>query len=318
MTRMLKPLMSMALLLTASGCQEPNSNLLVKLDCDPSASPSSSIQVTLSEPSQLDDIKTFPTKTDGTPLRFPTSLVIIIPRSHSGLLDLSFLALDANAATTAHTTARTTLSAGAQTTLSVTLTAGNDLCGNGILDPEEGCDDGNLYSFDGCDFNCQPESPSSQPQTDAGSSDTGSIDSSPPPDTHNLPDSSLPDLLPPDTFITDTQPLDLLTSTSPDLSPDLGSPPPDTSPQPDQKPYTSDLSPDLGSPSPDTMPQDKDLQPDLSPLGTSCSSNSQCTSDFCDQWAIKIACSTRLILGTPCVADDECESKHCTQFKCGQ
>ena len=313
MTRTLKLLPSLALILTVSGCQESDSILLVNLNCEPAATPSSSIQVTLSEPAHLDDTKTFPSKTNGTPLQFPTSLVLMIPRSHSGLLDLAFLALDADDATTAHATAQTTLSAGSQTTLSVTLARGNNLCGNGIMDPGEGCDDGNLYSFDGCDFNCQPEPPASQPQPDAGSRDTGSIDSSPPQDAHNLPDSSLQDLLPPDTFIPDAQPLDLLASTSPDLSPDLGSPSPDTSPQPDQKPYATDL-----PPSPDTLPQDKDQQPDLSPLGTPCSNNSQCTSDFCDLWAIKIACSTKLALGIPCSVDVECESKHCTEFKCGQ
>src|SRR5262249_26541959 len=40
--------------------------------------------------------------------------------------------------------------------------AGNDggttsLCGNGVLDPGEQCDDGNTTNLDGCDSNCQFE-----------------------------------------------------------------------------------------------------------------------------------------------------------------
>ena len=235
MTRTLRLLPSMALLLATSGCQESDSILLVNLDCDPAAAPSNTIRVTLSEPTHLYDTKTFPVETSGTPLPFPTSLVLMIPRSHSGLLDLAILALDANSATVAHATAQVTLSTGAQTTLSVTLAAGNDLCGNGILDPGEVCDDRNLYSFDGCDFNCQPEATSRKPQVDAGSPETGSMDSSPLPDTLNIPDSSspdllpsdatipdssLPDLLPPDTAIPDTHPADLLPPANPDLATD--------------------------------------------------------------------------------------------------
>lgn len=33
------------------------------------------------------------------------------------------------------------------------------LCGNGVLDPGEACDDGNRVSADGCDIHCQVESP---------------------------------------------------------------------------------------------------------------------------------------------------------------
>ena len=122
-------LASITLLLLAPGCQEPDSVLLANLDCDPNTTPSYSIQVMLSEPGPREDTKIFPS--NGQPLHFPTTLALEIPRNHSGQLDLAFLARDANARTTAHATARTTLAEGSETEISVRLSAGDDLCGNG-------------------------------------------------------------------------------------------------------------------------------------------------------------------------------------------
>ena len=180
--------MPITLLFLAPGCQEPNSVLLASLDCDPNAAPSYSIQVMLSEPGPREDTKIF--TSNGQPLHFSTSLALEIPRNHSGQLDLAFLALDANARTTAHATAKTTLAEGSETTISVKLTAGDDLCGNKIVDPEEGCDDGNLFSFDGCDDECQLESTSTVVPPDAGT--PSHPDSSPPtqPSPDALPNQS--------------------------------------------------------------------------------------------------------------------------------
>jgi cysteine-rich repeat protein len=173
---------SITLLLLAPGCQEPDSVLLANLDCDPNATPSYSIQVMLSEPGLREDTKIFPS--NGQPLHFPTSLALEIPRNHSGQLDLAFLARDASARTTAHATARTTLAEGSETEISVRLSAGDDLCGNGNIDPGEQCDDGNLFSFDGCDNGCQLEAAPAAVPPDAG--------------TPSHPDSSPPTQPPPD------------------------------------------------------------------------------------------------------------------------
>jgi len=40
-------------------------------------------------------------------------------------------------------------------------TLGESLCGNGILDPGEQCDDGNVKPLDGCSANCEIEQPTS-------------------------------------------------------------------------------------------------------------------------------------------------------------
>ena len=191
-------LASITLLLLAPGCQEPDSVLLANLDCDPNTTPSYSIQVMLSEPGPREDTKIFPS--NGQPLHFPTSLALEIPRNHSGQLDLAFLARDANARTTAHATARTTLAEGSETEISVRLSAGDNLCDNGNINPGEQCDDGNLFSFDGCDDECQLETTPATVPPDAGTPshpDSGPPTQPPPdalpsqsPDAIDNPDSS--------------------------------------------------------------------------------------------------------------------------------
>lgn len=54
-------------------------------------------------------------------------------------------------------TGQTTVVVGGSTATSVPLVAGPSACGNGVLDPIETCDDGNRFSFDGCDFRCHVE-----------------------------------------------------------------------------------------------------------------------------------------------------------------
>jgi cysteine-rich repeat protein len=184
-------ILSITLLLLTPGCQEPDSVLLANLNCDPGTTPSYSIQVMLSEPGPRNDTKIF---SSNRPLHFSTSLALVIPRNHSGQLDLAFLALDANSKTTAHATAKITLPEGVETALTVQLSTGDNLCSNKIIDPGEECDDGNLFSFDGCDNNCQLESTSPTESPDAGTIlHPDSNPSTPPPDT--LPKTS-PDAIP--------------------------------------------------------------------------------------------------------------------------
>jgi cysteine-rich repeat protein len=60
----------------------------------------------------------------------------------------------------ATSTSTTSGSGGAATTSSTSSTSsssGNPLCGNGMLDPGEQCDDGNNFDLDGCDSNCNYE-----------------------------------------------------------------------------------------------------------------------------------------------------------------
>jgi cysteine-rich repeat protein len=82
----------------------------------------------------------------------------VIPRSRSGRLDLVIEGIDVNSKTVASATAQTLIVVGDKVAVPVVLAAGPLLCGNGTIDPGESCDDGNLISFDGCDFRCQAES----------------------------------------------------------------------------------------------------------------------------------------------------------------
>ena len=285
MTRLLVAILP--LLLMSPGCREPDSVLLATLDCDPNAAPSRSIQVMLSEPGR-EDTKIFPGPS-GQPLHFSTSLTLVIPRSHSGQLDLAFLALDGDSKTTAHATAKTMLTGGAETAIEVKLSAGNDLCGNMVVDPGEECDDGNLFSFDGCDDDCQLESPASSVPPDAGSTTHPDTLPSGLPDT-NIPDTQQPDALP-------IQPQDAITNPDSQASPT----PPDSSPL---------------IQSPDSSPLPPDLQPSLAPLGSPCTVDSLCDSGFCDHWETKPTCSTRQPLGGPCTFGMQCESGSCSDYKC--
>jgi cysteine-rich repeat protein len=63
----------------------------------------------------------------------------------------------------AHGTVQTTIVVGGTATASVDLATGPSVCGNSVIDLDESCDDGNQFSFDGCDFQCQAES--RQPDT---------------------------------------------------------------------------------------------------------------------------------------------------------
>lgn len=265
---------SITLLILSSGCREPDSILLAKLDCDPTASPSYSIQVMLSEPGLREDTKIFPSSPSEQPLQFPTSLVMVIPRSHSGQLDLAFLALDAGSGTTAHATTRVTLEEGAQTTISVRLSAGNNLCGNKIVDPGEGCDDGNLFSFDGCDNNCQLEATGSTMEPDAGSpSHPDAVDT-----IH--PDTQQPDALP-------NHPQDAIPG------PDMVNLPPDTAPLiPDIQPSPAPLGASCSSNSQCAsgfcdLSSTKTTCSAKLPLGAACTSiglSSQCESTRCEYY----------------------------------
>lgn len=277
--------MSIALLLLTMGCREPDSVLLANLDCDPNAAPSYSIQVMLSEPGPRRDTKIFPP--NGQPLHFPTSLALVIPRNHSGLINLAFLALDASSRTTAHATDRTTLAEGSETEISVRLSAGDDLCGNGNIDPGEQCDDSNLFSFDGCDDECQLESPSSATPPDAGSPshlDTNPTDTL----TEQSPDARLPDALP-------------------DQSPDA-------IPNSDRSPQNPDLQTGLSIYGQTCTINSHDIP--CSPNGSPCTLDSQCASWFCDLWVVKNTCGTQLTLGAACTTTPLCKSGCCLANQC--
>jgi cysteine-rich repeat protein len=80
---------------------------------------------------------------------------LTIARARSGTLDLALDGLDASGMATANGAGSVTLSPGGTTDFAISLHAGASLCGNGVVDPGEQCDDANRVSEGVCDFMCR-------------------------------------------------------------------------------------------------------------------------------------------------------------------
>ena len=163
--------LAIGLLAGLAACKQPDSVVLVNITIDASATPLYSLRVAMSTV-QTNDTKIYPTTASANALPLQTSLVIVLPRSRTGLLDLAFDGRDAAGINVANGTTQTMIIVGGTATASVTLVAGPSACGNGIVDSGESCDDHNQFSFDGCDFRCQSE----KAPVDAGVRDSSAID----------------------------------------------------------------------------------------------------------------------------------------------
>jgi len=139
-----------------SACKEADSVVLVNVSINPDVAPVYSLHVAMST-AQAHDTKIYPATASRTALLSSTSFVIVLPRSRSGALDLVLNGVDNTGTDVAHGIAHTTIAVGGTATTSVVLAAGASLCGNSVVDTGESCDDGNQFSFDGCDFQCQAE-----------------------------------------------------------------------------------------------------------------------------------------------------------------
>ena len=139
-----------------SACKDADSVVLVNVSINPDVPPVYSLRVAMST-AQARDTKTYPATVSKTALLSSTSFVIILPRSRTGQIDLALDGIDDTGAVVAHGTAETNIVADGTATASVVMATGASLCGNGVIDPGESCDDGNRFSFDGCDLRCQAE-----------------------------------------------------------------------------------------------------------------------------------------------------------------
>ena len=147
------------LALVALECGGSDSTVLLTVTAEANLAPVAHVRVTMSN-AAANNIKVFPRVGDAassTPINFPATLAIVIPRSRSGLLDLAVDGLDAAMAVVANGAISVAINSGGRTNASVQLRAGPSLCGNGVVDPGEECDDGNRVSGDGCDFMCTLE-----------------------------------------------------------------------------------------------------------------------------------------------------------------
>jgi hypothetical protein len=105
----------------------------------------------------LGEEKTFPGKgVADAGVSLPTAFSLTLPASRSGSLDVALDALDNTGAVVANGDGTVRLDSGGRVELTIDLHPGASLCGNGVVDSGEGCDDGDRISSGTCDFRCQP------------------------------------------------------------------------------------------------------------------------------------------------------------------
>jgi cysteine-rich repeat protein len=90
-------------------------------------------------------------------LGFPSDFALAIPSSRAGWVQIAVDALDENLNVIGQGSVSGLLKAGARIDLNLQLSVSPAICGNGILESGEQCDDGNRVSGDGCSSSCKLE-----------------------------------------------------------------------------------------------------------------------------------------------------------------
>ncbi|HXU06716.1 MAG TPA: hypothetical protein VN903_37425 [Polyangia bacterium] len=140
--------------LVAPACNKPDSVVVVKVTADADVPSVFQLRAFVSNAGD-GETRVFPETAAAQPIVFDTSFSLTLPRARTGALDISLDGL-AGGEAVANGTATVDLHAGDDVTVTITLHAGPSLCGNGVVDAGEGCDDGDRYSKGDCDYVCQP------------------------------------------------------------------------------------------------------------------------------------------------------------------
>jgi cysteine-rich repeat protein len=143
------------LLLVGCGA-DPDSIVVVKVTAGPNLPAVVQLRGTFSNAGAGTE-RIFPTKGGITPIAFPTSFSVTVPRARQGALDVALDGLDPQGAAVASASTRVVIARGATAEVEVLLVQGAAPCGNGRPDTGESCDDGNRVSGDGCSFLCEKE-----------------------------------------------------------------------------------------------------------------------------------------------------------------
>jgi cysteine-rich repeat protein/uncharacterized repeat protein (TIGR03803 family) len=180
-------LLGLGILTGLPACKKADSVVLVNVSINADVPSVYSLGVAMST-AQTHDSKIYPDKPSATAMPTSASFAIVLPRPRTGRLDLAVDGIGTSEKIVAHGTAQTDIIMGGTATVSIIVAAGAPLCGNGVIDPGETCDDGNQFSFDGCDFHCQIEGAGVDARVpDAAMEGTENIDAS-------LPDGIGPDI----------------------------------------------------------------------------------------------------------------------------
>lgn len=108
------------LLSLAAACREADSVVLVNVDFDAGAPSVNSLRVSVSGIAGH-DVRLFPAHPTSDAVRFPASLVLVLPRARSGRLDIFIEGLDSSSAVVASGSGQTTVVVGGQANASIGL-----------------------------------------------------------------------------------------------------------------------------------------------------------------------------------------------------
>jgi len=139
----------------AAACDKSDSVVVVNVDAEPGVPALMQLRAYVSNGGEGVP-RDFPTTPAATPIAFPTSFSLTIPRDRTGALDVALSAFDSSSTVAASGDGTVELHPGDNVTMTVTLHAGPSLCGNDVVDSGEGCDDGDRFSSGSCDYRCQP------------------------------------------------------------------------------------------------------------------------------------------------------------------
>jgi cysteine-rich repeat protein len=138
------------------GCSgTKDSYIVVHSDVDCNVPRVFQMSVTISNGTKAD--RKFVPESQSTELGFPSDFTFIVPSSRTGSVQISVDALDQNGSVIGQGSTSGQIKVGARIDLNVQLSVLPAVCGNGVVETGEACDDGNRISGDGCSSNCQVE-----------------------------------------------------------------------------------------------------------------------------------------------------------------
>src|SRR4051794_30042825 len=139
----------------APACGDSDSIVIVKVAAESDVGAVTQLRALVSNAGD-GTTRLFPGAPTAATITFETSFSLSVPRDRTGALDIALDGLDDGGAVVANGAGTVDLHAGDNVTITITLNRGPSLCGNGQLDADEGCDDGDRFSKGACDYVCQP------------------------------------------------------------------------------------------------------------------------------------------------------------------
>jgi hypothetical protein len=147
--------LALAVAALAPACGESDSIVIVKVAADSDVGAVIQLRALVSNAGD-GTARLFPGTPAPAPIRFETSFSLGVARDRTGALDIALDGLDSGGAVIANGAGTVDLRGGDNVTITITLHTGPSLCGNGQVDADEGCDDGDRLSKGACDYLCQP------------------------------------------------------------------------------------------------------------------------------------------------------------------